>query len=365
MPIYALPAYDELGQAIQFPLEGTSEGYESFAVDDNGTLVALASEPEEAPPDGELPFYDEDGTTLLGTFPFAPFGEVLGDQLSYASFVQGATEALRLSLVEGLRLPVLWENSGSYYDPESNGLGNGYAAVRFEPGELRVIGFGDGFIRMRARMSVLIDVHEKLERGSGDVLSRVDSVFSQYTLPLNAELLGWSYSTVRNAPAAAGTGPTYIYRILAEHEFPIAVAVPDRVGSTLNASPQLVEPSIQSTFEARVTDDAVEHANWSNVDRAGVALWASTTVDHGIETGGRIAGTRTRRRDGRLSVTLGVPIESGTLALWQALDRFVSGFTKATVEGAVFELPSATVLGVDGSSYQLQVECAFSVEEPR
>lgn len=370
---YALAAYDELGQAVLFPLEGTAEGYASFAVqDDDGSLIAVASEPELEPPDGELPFYDSDGSTLLATFQFVPFGEVLGDQLSYASFAQGVNASLELALVQGLRLPVLWPNAGDYYDPDAIGLDSGYAQVEIAPAGLRLIGYGDGFLRMRARVDVLIDVHDKLERGAGDMLSRLDSVYSQYQPPANAELMRWSYQTLRTAASTTGAGPTYVYRIIAEHAIPVAVAVPAKIGNG-DYGAQLIEAAIQSAFVSLVATPLgaqSEHANYSAVYRAGTALWASTTIEHGLEVAGRMGGIgagspRIARRDGRLIATLGVPIETGTLALWTALDRIVSSFAKASIEGAVFELPSATLLGVDGASYVLQVDCGFSVEEPR
>lgn len=202
---------------------------------------------------------------------------------------------------------------------------------------------------------------------------------SQYAVPSNVDVLGWSYQTLRVAPtpavritsAGTQTGPTYVYRIVAEHEFPMAVAIPAKFGNG-DYAPHLVEAAIQQVFVSRVTTPLgaqVEHANYSAVTRGGGALWASTTIEHGLEVGGRIGGigsiTRVSRRDGRLSATLGVPIETGTLALWTALDTITAAFAKASIEGALFDIPSATLLGVDGASYVLQVDCGFSVEEPR
>lgn len=368
MPGWVIAAEDELGQTIELPAEELSLGYLSFAAFlDDSTPIAIDSIPAADPPTGEVPCYDSDGVTILTTLLFSEGSLEDG----YQSFVQSANAALQVAVEDGLAITVDWPNSALDFNRPTSAV---RGRIEFQPGELRLIGFG-ATMDFRARMGVLLTLEAPIESGSAPTLSMIDSAFTFFEPPPRSQVLGRSIFT-REVPPAGGGGslslsrsaPGYEFQVQLDCEFSFSITpTAPEFGSDGDASS--IEQALVSEFAARVATPAALRTYYGNAPATEAldSLVAKFVVSHGQHVGGRVGGgfllRRMDRRRGTMRVELRARAGAGESEAWGVVDRVVRAFAGCQLAGAAFGVPTIQHLGFDGERQIMQVDFGFEVEQ--
>jgi hypothetical protein len=360
-----LPITDEGGTGIiEIPVTGSSLGYTSLRVfNELGAGVDIPNIPAASPPSGKLPYYDSNGSTLLGYIDFDDSEVGLG----YETMMR-AVESAAFGAMYSIGMETTWTNADQLpTGGEIPPLYDAVASLVCSPVGLEILWQEDSQLNLRIKADVTLTIRTKLEKGAAPVYqaaSYLTGMFSLTGLRIGTPRLR---KLGRESLEPWTWGAELIFQ--ATYDYPI----PRRRSSGSSASAQFEEVAsyLQQQVEALVVTPLGAEAHYENsppIDPSSSDVSLLVRTNQGDDEGsGQIIGSSrpVRRRSGSLDFVVTVDILTGSSKSWRAVDKIVETFTGCAHGAAVFRSPIVNLLGIDGRFWAVQVDCPFYVDEQR
>lgn len=122
-----------------------------------------------------------------------------------------------------------------------------------------------------------------------------------------------------------------------------------------------IHNAIRSRFKTQVADAQSVSTQYDNAPFAEPAtIWVRWTVLDGESDQVSLPSPTARiRRTGVAIASIFAPLEQGDSAALALADTIAAAFRRVTADGVTYFTPSATPIGRDGASWQLNVVCPW------
>ena len=360
---YVLPITDRYGGTIEVATGDATGAYARVAPTDRaGASYQVSNSPDVVPLTGQFPVVDRASATWL---------------VSYAlrGVTSGGFEDSMGEVTQAVESALLGQGVATQYDDgpllsRSPSL-DSVARVRLTTTGSEVLGWGAS-ITLRFRGVLAVELWSAVEVGSARVLALAELLKATATAASTARYEGHSYRRLGlqdvKVSNADHTKPLWGVQFEMQFSFKSVIDPPSRTGTVAGDFDSNVA-AIQTAFAtvAAASGVAVQHDNTTWPDPAPSALWCQLQVEQGDASGGLTFGGNSAewRRGGNMRVLINAPDELGTGPTWRFADKIVQAFACTSHGGAVFDVPSASVVGRDGRWWVTGVDCRFTVDEVR
>jgi hypothetical protein len=220
---------------------------------------------------------------------------------------------------------------------------------------------------LRFECLLAIELWGPLDVGVGDSIRMIRQLdtFMRQTLP-TYNFYPHSQRNLRRISQTGDGGTRWGIEYNLPFSFDTTIARPAQTGTQAFELEDVVS-AVQTAFKDLIATPLALPVQYDNSPWPGAAvdeLWAKTNVDQypvvgGISESGRLRG----RRAGSLTVLIYCPLQEGGALAWRMVDSIVRSFTGTTHGGAVFDIPTASLVGRDDVFWTIAVEVPFTVDE--